>query len=79
MVNLILEETGVAMLPGTAFGRDPHELASRLCYVDFDGGEALHKVKVDGGGKAKDKFIEKYCANTLEGVHKLAKWAKKLN
>ena len=37
----LLEETGVATLPGSAFGRDPVELTLRIAYVDFDGTAAL--------------------------------------
>ncbi|WP_110709663.1 aminotransferase class I/II-fold pyridoxal phosphate-dependent enzyme [Salinicola sp. CR57] len=36
----LLKETGVALLPGSAFGCDPSQLTVRLAYVDFDG-EAL--------------------------------------
>ncbi|RMF57199.1 MAG: pyridoxal phosphate-dependent aminotransferase, partial [Calditrichaeota bacterium] len=37
----ILEETGVAGLPGTSFGRPEHKLTLRLAYVDFDGEKVL--------------------------------------
>lgn len=37
----LLEETGVALLPGSAFGCDPLQLTVRLAYVDFDGGALL--------------------------------------
>jgi aspartate aminotransferase len=37
----LLEETGVAVLPGDAFGRDPEELTVRISMVDFDGRMAL--------------------------------------
>jgi len=33
----LLTETGVALLPGSAFGCDPAQLTVRLAYVDFDG------------------------------------------
>jgi len=33
----LLAETGVALLPGSAFGCDPAQLTARLAYVDFDG------------------------------------------
>ena len=41
MCEYILTETGVALLPGTAFGRPADELTARLSYVDFDGAFAL--------------------------------------
>lgn len=36
----LLDEAGVALLPGSAFGCGPEQLTVRLAYVDFDG-EAL--------------------------------------
>lgn len=33
----LLEEAGVALLPGTAFGMPEEELVARLAYVNFDG------------------------------------------
>ena len=37
----LLEETGVAILPGSAFGRPETELTARMAYVDFDGAKML--------------------------------------
>ena len=37
----MLEDTGVALLPGIAFGRPENELTCRLSYVDFDGKNAI--------------------------------------
>lgn len=39
--QFLLEETGVAVLPGVAFGRPAKELTCRIAYVDFDGSSAL--------------------------------------
>ena len=33
----LLEETGVAILPGTDFGCSERELSARMALVDFDG------------------------------------------
>jgi aspartate aminotransferase len=41
----ILTHTGVAMLPGTAFGRMSHELTFRLAFVDFDGAAAISAIE----------------------------------
>ncbi|MEX0928661.1 MAG: aminotransferase class I/II-fold pyridoxal phosphate-dependent enzyme [Balneolales bacterium] len=38
----ILEDTGVAMLPGSVFGRPEEELTARIAYVDFDGEKVLN-------------------------------------
>ena len=37
----LLAETGVAVLPGSSFGRPESELTARLAFVDFDGARAL--------------------------------------
>jgi len=71
----ILEETGVAVLPGSAFGRDSTELTLRLSYVDFDGGQAMAAAEALGPNAPIDaQFLDRYCARTLEGVSRLCKW-----
>jgi aspartate aminotransferase len=40
----LLEETGVAVLPGSEFGRPSGEWTARLAYVDFNGRNALNTV-----------------------------------
>jgi aspartate aminotransferase len=47
MCKALLEETGVAMLPGHDFGREPAELTARIAFVDFDGEQALQSVFLD--------------------------------
>ncbi len=41
----LLEATGVALLPLSAFGMDDRFLGARLSYVDFDGVKALDKIR----------------------------------
>ncbi len=38
LCQVLLQDTGVAMLPGSAFGLPPVELLGRMAFVDFDGG-----------------------------------------
>ena len=38
-------DTGVALLPGSAFGRPENEFTARLAYVNFDGAKALNLSK----------------------------------
>ncbi|MCB0500624.1 MAG: aminotransferase class I/II-fold pyridoxal phosphate-dependent enzyme [Cyclobacteriaceae bacterium] len=45
LCRALLEETGVALLPGADFGQPPSELSARLSYVDFDGQSALAYIK----------------------------------
>lgn len=40
----LLDDTGVALLPGTAFGLPPEDLSARLAYVDIDGEKLLNQV-----------------------------------
>lgn len=41
LTRRLLDEAGVALLPGSAFGCPAEQLTVRLAYVDFDGGELL--------------------------------------
>jgi len=71
----LLADTGVAMLPGTAFGRPPEELTVRIAYVDFDGARALSAVEHMGPeGVIDAEFLGLYCANVLEALNRLAGW-----
>ena len=60
----LLQQTGVAVLPGTDFGRAKHEGYFRLAYVDFDGEEAL---------KDPENALD-HCPRVIEGVSKLVAW-----
>jgi aspartate aminotransferase len=63
----VLDDTGVAFLPGQAFGRKPEELTARLAYVNFDGSEALRQIDDAEGVPAA-------CESTLDAFRKLANW-----
>tara|TARA_A100001011_G_scaffold117202_1_gene123766 strand:- start:187 stop:1422 length:1236 start_codon:yes stop_codon:yes gene_type:complete len=76
LCETILDETGVAMLPASDFGFGPKKMLTRLCYIDFDGGEFL-KATI-GDNTINNKMIEKYAPNIVEGVKKLSNWAKNL-
>jgi aspartate aminotransferase len=41
LTTVLMEETGIALLPGSAFGMSPNSLTTRLAFVDFDGEQAL--------------------------------------
>jgi aspartate aminotransferase len=71
----LLEETGVAALPGAAFGRDDGELCARLATVDFDGAQALAAAEAFGAQEAIGAaFLERYCGRTLQAIDRLCKW-----
>ena len=73
----LLDETGVATLPGSAFGRPEDELTLRLSYVDFDGGSALSAARQQGLASVNDVFLENYCAPVLEAITRMARWVNK--
>lgn len=68
----LLTETGVAVLPGSDFGRDPEELTFRLATVNFDGGAALEGV-ADFKGSPR-AFVERYCPDLLQALNLMAQW-----
>ncbi len=70
----LLEDTGVAILPGSDFGRLPEELAARLAYVNFDGARALEAVGDPLPESLDDAFVEAHCADSVEGVARLCEW-----
>ncbi|HRH80046.1 MAG TPA: aminotransferase class I/II-fold pyridoxal phosphate-dependent enzyme [Thiobacillaceae bacterium] len=75
LADVLLQETGVAGLPGVQFGRPPEELTLRLAYVDFDGARALMAAQQVPLGKELDKaFLELYCPNVIRAVDAMAKW-----
>ena len=76
LCKVILDETGVAMLPGSDFGFRPKKMLTRLSYTDFDGTEFFNGVT--NYNSINDDMVEKYAPNVVEGVKKLSIWAKNL-
>jgi aspartate aminotransferase len=76
LCEAILNETGVAMLPGSDFGFKPNKMLTRLSYTDFDGAKFFKNVT--NFNSISDTMIEKYAPNVVEGTNKLSKWAKNL-
>ncbi len=74
----LLEETGVALLSGTPFGRPKEEFTARMAYVDFDGATALAAAQVRPVHEPlPDDFLEMYCPKVIRGTQILADWLKK--
>jgi len=71
-----LKETGVALLPGSAFGFRPNKMLVRLSFTDFDGSNFLKNISSDS--KITNFDIEKYAPNVADGTKILSNWAKKL-
>jgi aspartate aminotransferase len=75
MCVAILKETGVALLPGSAFGFKPNKMLVRLSFTDFDGSVFLNSIS---DSKISDQDIQKFAPNVVEGTRILSKWAQKL-
>ena len=76
LCDTILNETGVAMLPGSDFGFRPKKMLTRLSYTDFDGDEFFKNVT--NYNSIDDEMVKRYAPNVVEGVSKLSNWAKYL-
>ena len=76
LCDAILNETGVAMLPGSDFGFKPKRMLTRLSYTDFDGIEFFKNVS--NHKSISEEMVKTYAPNVVEGVSKLSNWAKNL-
>src|SRR5919109_73778 len=75
LCDTLLQQTGVAILPGSEFGRPKHELTARLAYVDFDGAKVLSMLD----GKADDfrideAFLSTHCPNVVTATKLICDW-----
>ena len=74
MCKYILEEAGVALLPGSDFGFDKKKLIARLSFTDFDGESFLNEYK--NNHNLNDDLIKKFAPQIVKGVDKLKKWSE---
>ena len=75
LCGTLLEETGVALLPGVAFERAPAELTARMAYVNFDGAKALSASEtVPLDGELPGDFVHAWCANVVRATEKIVEW-----
>ncbi len=71
----LLEETGVAILPGNCFGRPEQELTARLAFVDFDGARALAAAEqVPNDQVLGDEFLRRNCDKVVSAMERMADW-----
>jgi aspartate aminotransferase len=71
----ILKDTGVALLPGSDFGRPSAELTARLAYVDFDGAEALtasERIPLDH--PLPEDFTDLWCSRVVKASQLVCEW-----
>lgn len=75
LCSRLLDETGVAILPGSEFGRPPEELTVRLAYVNFDGAAALAAAASLPSSQVLDEeFLRSHCARTLQAAELISDW-----
>ena len=73
----MLDETGVALLRGSAFGRLENELTARVAYVDFDGAQALTASQTIPLDKPlPDDFVDTWCYRIKEAMQRITDWVK---
>lgn len=75
MCEALLDDTGVAILPGTSFGRPAGELTARLALVDFDGARALTAAaELAPSELVSVGLVERQCGNVLRAIDRLCDW-----
>jgi aspartate aminotransferase len=75
MCERLIQETGVAVLPGSDFELPHEELTARLSYVNFNGANALASSETYPLHQGlPDDFILRNCEDTISGVKKIAEW-----
>jgi aspartate aminotransferase len=73
----LLEEAGIALLPGLAFGRPTEEITARISYVDFDGARALVAAEQTAPHQSlNEDFLNNYCYHTIDAINILTEWIK---
>lgn len=73
----LLDDTGVAILPGSSFGRPTSELTARLAFVDFDGARALAAAEQQPADQPLNgDFLSTYCSKVITAVDKICDWLK---
>ena len=76
MCDNILNDTGVALLPGSDFGFDQTKMLARLSFTDFDGQEFMNKI--EGNQKINKDHIANFAPKIIAGVDKLKKWSESM-
>lgn len=73
----LLQDTGVAILPGHDFGRPKSELTARMAYVDFDGARMLSALANQEKAYQPDvEFLETHCPNVVKAIRKICEWVR---
>jgi aspartate aminotransferase len=71
----LLDDTGVAILPGGDFARPATELTARMALVDFDGAKAMAAVNSLSPDAPVDlEFLTNYCGPVIDGIDRTVEW-----
>ena len=71
----LLQEKGVAMLPGRAFERPHEELTARISYINFAGNRSLAAGEtIPPHQELPADFIQAHCEDTLAGIEAIVDW-----
>ena len=76
MCDTILNDTGVALLPGSDFGFNETKMLARLSFTDFDGQEFMNKI--EDSQKIENDHIANLAPKIIEGVDKIKKWSESI-
>ena len=75
----LMQETGVVLLPGDAFGMPPDHLSARLAYVEFNGTDALAASERIGLAQPlNEKFLHQHLEKNARGVERLCSWIEEI-
>ena len=75
----LLIDTGVALLPGSAFCRPKNEFTARLAYVNFDGARALKLSKKSKSIDISVSELGEVLNPVSAGIKSLIDWLNKKN
>ncbi|WP_420322342.1 pyridoxal phosphate-dependent aminotransferase [Flagellimonas sp.] len=78
LCTVLLNETGVALLPGMAFGHPPEYLTARLSYVDFDGKRLLDQFLENPNLEVDPMFVPNNCPKIEKAIKNLTTWLTSL-
>jgi aspartate aminotransferase len=76
MCDSILNDTGVALLPGSDFGFDQSQMLTRLSFTDFDGQEFMNNI--EDNQKIDNDKINEFAPKIVKGIDKLKKWSESI-
>ncbi len=76
----LLERTGVAVLPGRAFGVSAAELAVRVATVDYDGAVVLAGLRQHRPGTpaARRAFVHHHAPRLTDGVARMREYIARI-